>query len=268
MDKSFLIIGGDKRQEYLKNALSEKFQTVRHIMYPADTCELEKIESYSHIILPIPATKDKKTVYCSNKDVKIRLSDIYNMLTDKQKVYGYALSDNFSFTIFDFMKDKTFKLSNAYLTAQATLRLLLENTEDCIVGKKALILGFGDVARTLAQMLSKLGAEVYIGARNKNQLLEASFCGYKTLKLTSVGSCIFIFDCIFGTIPSNVLKCDDVKSIRESAVYFELASSPFTADKEHFKKYNKKYVDGGALPGRYLPLASAKLIADFILMNL
>lgn len=268
MDKSFLIIGGDKRQEYLKNILSEKFSSVHRIMCPADMCKLDDMGRYSHIILPIPTTKDKEVVYCSNKDVKVPLSDIYCRLTDKQKLYGNGLSDSSGIRYFDFMKDETFKHANAHLTAQGALILLLKNTEDYIVTKKALILGFGDVARTLADVLSKLGVEVYIGARNKNQLLEASLRGYKTLKLTSVRSCIFIFDYIFGTIPSNVLKSEEIKSIGESAVYFELASYPFTADKENFKKYNRKHIDGSALPGRYLPLASAKLIADFILMNL
>ncbi len=268
MNENFLIIGGDKRQEYLKNILREKFQVVRHIMYPADICELDNPARYSHIILPIPTSKDKETVFCCNRNVKIRLSDIYGKLTEKQKVYGCSLPDDGSFLTFDLMKDETFKFANACLTAQGAIRLLLENTEDYISLKKALILGFGDVARTLAEMLSKLGLEVYIAARNKNQLLKASFCGYKTLKLSSVGSCIHIFDYIFGTIPENVVKSDDIKSIKESAVYFELASYPFTANKENFALHNKKHIDGSALPGRFSPLASAKLIADFILINL
>lgn len=268
MNESFLIIGGDKRQEYLKNILSEKFQNVRHIMCSADICELRDMARYTNIVLPVPTTKDKETVYCSNKDVKIKLDDIYKSLTDKQKVYGYGLSDCCKSECFDFMKDKTFKLANAHLTAQGALRLLLDNTEDYIPLKKVLILGFGDVARTLAEILSKLGVEVYIAARNKSQLLKASFCGYKTVKLSSAGSCIFIFDYIFGTIPANILRSENVKSMKESAAYFELASSPFTADKEHFTIHGKKHIDGSALPGRFLPLGSAELMADFILMNL
>ena len=105
MNESFLIIGGDKRQEYLKNILSEKFSSVHRIMCPADMCELDDMGRYSHIILPIPTTKDKETVYCSNKDVKVHLSDIYCRLTDKQKLYGNGLSDSSGIRYFDFMKD-------------------------------------------------------------------------------------------------------------------------------------------------------------------
>ena len=268
MKESFLIIGGDKRQEYLKNILSEKFQVVHHIMYPADMCELDNIGKYSNVILPVPTSKDKEIVFSRNKDLKIPLSDIYENLTEKQRVFGCTLPTEYNFRTYDFMKDKTFKLANARLTAQGTLRLLLENTEDYLPLKKALILGFGDVAETLAEILSKLGLEVYIAARNKNQLLKASFCGYKTIKLSSAGSCIFIFDYIFGTIPANILKSENVKSMKESAVYFELASSPFTVDSEHFTIHGKKHIYGSALPGRFLPLASAELIADFILINI
>ena len=100
------------------------------------------------------------------------------------------------------------------------------------------------------------------------QLLSASLSGYKPLKLSSVSSCIFIFDYIFGTVPANILKADDIKAVNDDCVYFELASAPFSALREDFERYNKKYVMGSALPGRYLPYASAMLIADFILTNL
>lgn len=270
MKESFIIIGGDKRQEYLKNILDKKFDSVFHIANPADLSELANIGKYTHIILPVPVSKDKNFIFSSNNDLKIKLKDIFDLLSPHQKVYGSGFENikGAEFEIADMMSDKAFKFANACLTAQGALRLMLENTEDYIIGKKVLILGFGDVASTLADILSKLGLDIYIAARNNSQLSTASLRGYKTLKLTSVGNCIYIFDYIFGTVPSNILSMDDIKSMNNNSTYFELASKSFSANKDYFKEYDKRYIWGGSLPGRFLPEASAKLIADFILMNL
>ena len=57
---------------------------------------------------------------------------------------------------------------------------------------------------------------------------------------------------------------NSVKSIKDSAIYFELASVPFGADKLHFNKHNKKYVFAGGLPGKYCPEAWAQAVADYL----
>ena len=73
------------------------------------------------------------------------------------------------------------------------------------------------------------------------------------------------YDYIFSSVPSEIFGERDILSMKDEAVFFELASYPYGADRNLFIKYNKKYVSGSALPGKYLPTASAKLIADFIL---
>ena len=145
---------------------------------------------------------------------------------------------------------------------------MFDNTQDYIVSKKALIIGFGDVAETLAEKLRNNGIEVYITARNKRKVSLASLYGYKTIALSSIRSYICLFDYIFGTVPSNILDSCDIKNMKDECTYIELASAPFTAKESDFREYSRKYINGSALPGRFLPLASGKLIADFVLSNL
>ena len=274
MESRALIIGGDKRQMYLKKYLESKFSDVYHICTPADAGELSNIELYSHIILPVPITKDKEYLN-SEGGLCLKISDIVGMLESCHMVYGSGF-DSRTLDILedkkieyrDFMKDKVFKRANAYLTAQGTLRLMLDNTDDYIVGKKALIIGFGDVADTLAYMLKGLGLDVYITARNKRKLSLAALAGYKTMAMSTMGNCSYLFDYIFGTVPVNLLKADDIKNMKDDSIYIELASPPYTAEKSHFEVYSKKYLNGSSLPGRFLPEASGKLLAEFILSNL
>ena len=259
-----MIIGGDKRQIYLKNILADKGCSAFHIAYPADISELYNIGEYSDIILPIPVSKDGFTIY-SNSGLDLTFDTLYGEIKTYQRVYGGGIKHDCSGFAVDFTEDKTFKLVNAYYTAQGTLRLLLENTEGYIIGRKPLIIGFGDVARTLARMLSNLGLSVTVAMRNTNQMVLADTLGYEVIHLSEIVDYLGRYDYIFGTVPANILTEKCIAAIKNESVYFELASAPFTAEKSHFEKYGKKYVFGGGLPGRFLPFASAELIADFVL---
>lgn len=262
--REFIIIGGDKRQVYLKNILCDKGFGVCHIVYPADISELGKIGSFSDVILPIPLSKDGVRLY-SNNDLDIELESLYSVIKPYHRVYGCGVRDDVSEYVFDFMKDKTFKLVNAYLTAQGTLRLILENTESYIVGKKVLIIGFGDVAVTLSDMLTKLGLRVTVAMRNSFKGLVAASSGYEVIRLNNIVDVIGGFDYVIGTVPETILTDEHISQMNDKSIYIELASMPFTANKSSFEKYSKTYIYGGALPGRYLPLSSAELMADFIL---
>ena len=271
MKEKALIIGGDKRQEYLKKHLELKFDEVFYLRDSADISILDEIESYSHIILPLPMSKDKEHIY-SVGSLYLRLEDLVSMIKPCHKVFGSGFDsktidyfEDKEIEYYDFMKDKVFKRANALLTAQGTLKLMLDNTEDYIVSKKALIIGFGDVGETLAENLRNNGLEVYITARNKRKLSLASLYGYKTIAFSSIRSCIYLFDYIFGTVPANILDSGDVKNVKMDSVYIELASPPFTAKETDFKEFSKTYINGSSLPGRFLPSASGKLIADFVL---
>ena len=262
--RDFIIIGGDKRQVYLKNILTDKGFRVCHIMYTDDISELGNTGNYSDVILPIPLSKDSVNLYSIN-GLDIELESLYGKIKPYQRVYGCNIREDISEHIFDFMKDKTFKLINAYLTAQGTLRLMLENTESYIIGKKVLIIGFGDVASTLSDMLSKLGLRVTIAMRNQYKGLTAKTSGYDVINFEDITKSIDDFDYIIGTVPYTILTHEQISRMNNKSIYIELASAPFTANKSSFEKYSKTYIYGGALPGRYLPLSSAELMADFIL---
>jgi dipicolinate synthase subunit A len=274
MNDSFLIIGGDARQQYLKTFLSKKYSDVFHIRYPADIWKIAEADKYSHIILPLPLSKDRQYIYsCDN--LCIKTDDVIGLIKPFQTVYSSGF-DNKNLDYFedkgieyyDLMKDETFKKANAYLTAQGALKLLLDNTQDYIVGKKALIIGFGDVAVTLGELLSKTGVEVYFTARNERKLSVALYSGYKTISLSEIKNTADTYDYIFGSVPVNIISEDIVRRMKDDALYFELASYPYNADKKLFESVNVKYIDGSALPGRFLSLASGKLIGEFIISNL
>lgn len=270
--ENFLIIGGDKRMKVLYEALLSNGKETLYLGNLKELSAFSDYASYSNIILPVPVSRDGRKIFSSDEDFSLTFEKLTELISPECTVFGgnfhgrlKALLENKNIEYRDLMTDESFLVSNAYLTAQGALRLLLENTEDYIVGKKVLIIGFGRVAIALSSILKAAGTEVYIAARNPVQLRNASCLGYKTVKLSNTGAYLCFFDYIFGTVPSKVLTEKEISLINDDSVYFELASAPFTADKEDFRAQRKKYVNGGALPGKYLSIASGRLIADYIL---
>ncbi len=268
----FIILGGDKRQRVLFDTLLSKGIDTLYVADKSSLSEINSFNSFSHILLPVPVSRDSVNVFSDNENFNLTLDELANKLTRAHTVFGGAYPQKLkaslnekNITYFDLLQNEDFLVSNAALTAQGALRLLLESTDNYIVGKKALIIGFGRVAIALASLLKAVGIDIYIAARSDEQLKKADRSGYKTVKLSNISDYIYFFDYLFGSVPARVISRGDVSLIRDDAIYFELASPPFSADKEDFTAENKRYVSGAALPGKYLSSASGELIADYIL---
>lgn len=267
--ESFIIIGGDKRQKELIKCLSSHSFRCRYL---AKDEKCEEISEFTHVILPVPITKDGINIYCDDSTYNFKLCDIIGALNKNQVVIGGAMNGKLKdglkekeIGFYDVLDDENFAISNAYLTAQGCLRLLLESTQDYIPGSKALIIGFGRVAFALSLILKAIDVDVYIAARSTKQLEKAKYLGCKTIKLNSIEGSIYYFDYIFGTVPKTILTYDIIRQIRDDCIYFELASKPFTANRQDFISLGKKYAFGGSLPGKYLPTGSGKLLYEHIM---
>lgn len=270
--ESFIIICGDERQKVLMKCLKDSSFKVSHLTKAE---QLKDIPLFSHVVLPVPATKDSVNVYSDDGTVSVELRRVIDALKEDQELIGFGFSEEIktileerNIAYYDISDEEGFAIGNAYLTAQGCLRLLLESTKDYIPGTKALIIGFGRVAQALSLTLKALGMDIHIAARSTEQLQKAKCLGYKTVRLNSLDASIYYFDYIFGTVPKTILTYNSIKLIRDDCIYFELASKPYTANKEDFTSLGKHYVFGGSLPGRYLPAASGKLLYENIMQHI
>lgn len=234
----------------------------KYMVYKGIDCEIVDInktslENFDRVILPFPSRKEKISF----------LSDIFNVFTEGQTVIG-GLFDEESKNAFseagiecvDYFSSEAYVLKNAYLTSQGTIRLLLENTEDFVAGKNALITGFGRIGKSLALMLKALGVKVSVAVRSDVQASDAISLGFDVFRLSQISSVLFYFDFIFNTVPFRIFDDKDISRIKNEGVYFEIASDPFGAEKNSFEKYEKKFVNASALPGKFYPKAVAENI--------
>ncbi len=270
MCDTILIIGGDKRQDRLYEILKDKsYKCLRANINSVKA--LAEVNKHSIIVLPVPFSADGEYIYSNNPDFMLTVSDLLFAVTVKNTVIAGGISEKIrdglkekGLKFYDMCNSDYFTEYNAFLTAQGALKLLLDNTESLVTGKKALITGFGRVAEALAHTLKGIGTDVFILARNPRQLLKASCLGFKTVNLSSKSSVLCMFDFIFNTVPCQIFSESDIFRIRNDTVYFELASKPFGANKKDFITYGKTYAYGGGLPGKYVPDSAGEIMADFI----
>ena len=258
-----LVVTTNDVQKKLKIILEEKGVSV----ICADVFDKsikEHIKDCKNIILPFPS-KAEKFSFLADRE---KLSDYLNK---EQLVIGGLFTDEVVSDIeksgaecIDYFKYEPYVLKNAFITSQGALRLLLDTTDDFVVGKKVLITGFGRIGKSLAFMLKAIGMKVFVAVRSEKAVTEALSSGFDVFRISQMHGTLFYYDYIFNTVPEMIFISEHVKHIRKDAYYFELASYPFGADKADFEVAGRHFINGNALPGRYFPKAVAENIAEFI----
>lgn len=270
MNNTILIIGGDKRQEGLYRKLKSK--AYKCFLENKNSANALSMVNYNSVlVLPVPFSSDGEYIYCADKNFRLKINDLLPVLRDNSTVISGGINEEIrselrenGITYYDMCDSDFFTEYNAFLTAQGALKLLLDNTESLVTGRKVLITGFGRVAEALAHALKGVGTDVYILARNNRQLIKAGCLGFKTVCFSAKSSVICMFDYIFNTVPCCIFTESEVFRIRDDAVYFELASKPFGADKKDFSVHGKTYVYGGGLPGKFVSDSAAEIMFDYI----
>ncbi len=265
--KKIIILGGDERQRKLSELLKRNKNEHDCAFCNKELSACGGLSGYSVLLLPLPCTRDGETLFSAENLLSLPLSFVAEEVASGALVIGGNMPEAFcrrlserGASTLDYFKEESFTVYNAFLTAQGAVRLLLENTEEFLCGKRILVAGFGRIGRALSKMLSALGADIYAAARRKETLTEIAALGYKAVDAAEIESSAFLFDFVFNTVPSRIFSEKSVSLMKSGAVYFELASSPFGAAKTDFENAKVRYVSGSALPGRFCPLSCAEAV--------
>lgn len=200
--KKITVIGGDNRLKILKTRLEKEGYLVDTIgLFEDDRGE---ISSSQIIILPVPTTKDQKTVFCPLTNRKIFLSDIADSVTNEQLI----LCCNYLFEnkkCVDYGSLDSYALLNAVPTAEGAIKLAIENTPYTLWQSKVLVIGYGRVGKILAGRLKALGCDVTVSARKPSDhaLLEA--LGFKTVHTEHLNKEPLCYNIIFNTVDVKVI---------------------------------------------------------------
>ena len=268
--RNIVIVGGDKRQKYLKEYLCAKGYNANSyglFDWDDDTDKLKSmISENTVVILPLPATRNDKTILMPFSKREISIERLVSFLSKDNLVFGgmikgelktKLLQNNISFV--DYYNDELIE-KNAVLTAFGALKIILEHIDYALPQGKYAITGYGRVAKETAKVLTSLSCDVTIYARNELQRIDAVNNGCKAQPLIKLSYHINNFDIIINTIPSQVIDDLTLKNIRKESKIIELASAPYGLDFNKAREYSKAVVKASGLPGKYTPKTAGELI--------
>lgn len=279
--KNIVFVGGDARQITAARMLSVRGWRVSTFLGGDFDVAFEHYESLESalmdadtVVLPLPVSVDAKSLNAQFlENEQIALSRIVDALSQKQTVIGGRIPEdmvraleNRGIAVIDYFKSEAFQIENAYTTSEAALSIAMNNLKRNIRGARFAVMGYGRIARTLTELLIKLGGKVCVLARKESDLAWARIAGAKVMRITSenINKLVDGYDIIFNTVPSWLFFEEFLSRVDKNTLIIDLASSPGGVDVSAAKKLNSRVLWASSLPGKYAPESAGELIADCI----
>lgn len=282
MNFNFALIGGDlrnirlaemlakeKNQIYLYGIEKQKQLEENPYIKYCDTLK-EAIDFCKIIIGPIPFSRDGMFLNTNQNVKKISIKEILNTM-EKQILIAGNFSEEFEklakenkFQIIDLMKKEELAILNAIATAEGTIPIMIEETENNLQDCNILILGFGRIGKVLASKLKGLANKIVCTARKQEDLAWIEAYGYEAIKTEEFYLNLNQYDIIINTIPKMILTKEKLKMVSPKSLLIDLASKPGGIDFEAAKEKKIKTIWALGLPGKVAPESSAKYIKKII----
>lgn len=271
-DKTFGVLGGDKRSFYLAKALKDDGYKVRLWGFEklgTMDCEIASALDSDIIILPVIPFSDDENVVSPYSNSNLNLKEYEDTLKDK--IIFTGIKDKFV-SAFPDLENKVssysdreeFAVKNAVPTAEGAIEQALKHSDITINGSKVLVCGYGRIGKVLSEMLRGMGADVTVSARKQSDLAWIKlngFAGIKTGDFTEINS----YNFIFNTIPSLILSEDVLRELNKDTLIIDLASLPGGVDFAYAEKCGIKAIHALSLPGKIAPKSAGEIIESTIL---
>ena len=268
--RNIVIVGGDKRQKYLKEYLEKQgFDVASYGLFDwdEDTDKLKgMIGEDTVVILPLPATRNDKTIFMPFSKKEIDISRLFSFLGRRNLVFGGIIKGELLSRLreseIEFVDyyDQTFIEKNAVLTAFGALKIILEHIDFALPLGKYAVTGFGRVAKETVAVLKSLSCDVTVFARNSSQREDAIIKGCKAEPLTSLSRLSGDLDIVINTVPTHIIHEETIMNMKNGSKIIELASAPFGLDFDVARKYGIDVVKAMGLPGKYTPKTAGEII--------
>lgn len=277
-DKKFSIIGGDLRSVKLAELIAAEGKSVNiygfsnagfEIKLKQSNTIAEAINETDVVIGPIPCSNDNELLNAPFHTDKIYINEVFKCINKNQLFIAGRISDKIShmaqvynvYTV-DLLEREEMAVLNAIPTAEGAIQIALEEMPTTLHNSNALILGFGRIGKTLAKVLTGMGANVYVEARKYSDLAWIRNYGYKPVLLSELSNTVKSINVLFNTIPSIILNNEVLKALNSNCLIIDLASKPGGVDFEKAKELGLKAIWALSLPGKVAPVTAAEFIKD------
>ena len=275
---SFGVIGGDKRQVAMIDAIAQDGYTVYAAGFEkaefAGGVEKvgwqEAVEKGDYVILPLPATRDAKTLNAPFSAARIPLDDDFAASMQEKTVFCgmkgklVPTSDLWGkVDLRDYFEREEFAVRYAVPTAEGAIEIAMREFPGTINGARCLVTGFGRIGKVLAVMLRGLGADVTVSARKAQDLAWIELFGCRAVQTARLADHSG-FDLIFNTIPQMVFDAHVLAKTAPGAIVIDLASAPGGVDFDSAQRLGIRSIQALSLPGKVAPKAAGEIIRTTI----
>ncbi len=255
--KKIIIIGGDERLKTAGKLLHSEFQVDTLGLLPGDR---GNIADSDVLLLPVPTTRDLKTVNAPFSARTITLTEVAEQAGDR-----LILTCNYMFdgkNCIDYGQNDSYSLLNAVPTAEGAVRLAIENTDFTLWKSRVLVIGFGRCGRVLADRLKALGAYVTVSARKPSDFAAAAAYGFETADTRRLSEIPLDYDIIFNTVDAEVIDGSAVSRCT-SKLMIDLSSKGGFSP-EIAKEHGIKALKAPGLPGKTAPRTAGEILAKTV----
>lgn len=266
MKQKFLILGGDLRSIKLAEMLIndnnkvfayglEKSEDIQENNQIDKISNLQSaIEKVDIIVAPTPFSSNGETINSPYAKEEIKIEQLVKSNKQKILIAGgikesikEQLEEKY-LKVIDVMKREELAILNTIATAEGTIKVAIENTDKILQGASVLVLGFGRVAKIVANKFSLLSTKVTCAARKISDLAWIEAYGYNSININDMLYELKDFDIIINTVPQLLIKERELKHMKSDVLLIDLASSPGGIDSVAATQMGLKYVWALALP--------------------
>lgn len=256
--KKITVFGGDSRLRTVFYSLKDNGFIVDSIgLFDDDEAVLESSDVF---LLPVPTTKDGKTVYCPLTGRRILLNDIIRIAGDRMVICGNYTPNCTRFT--DYCKENSYALLNAVPTAEGAISEAIRITPFTLWNARVLVIGYGRVGKVLAERLAALKCDLTVSARNSTDFALLQAFGIKHINTAVVGDLCDGFDIIFNTIDIPVLN-GSIEKLKNTTVIDLSSKGCLDQNKAEALNINYRILPG--LPGKTAHDTAGKILSDTVL---
>lgn len=249
-----LVAGGDLRQVFLSEYLSEHF-TVKKYALGEKFLSPELLRGFDILILPMIVSTDNENLNAPFSQEVIPLSKLCYALKEGGIVFGGSFSEHAKdiftsrgFEVFEYMSRDELVIKNCIPTAEGALQIAMEELSVTIRDLKTLIVGYGRVGKITADLFASVGADVTATARKQSDLALCKALGINAKKTSEALDTPEAYDLIINTVPSMIITHKVLEKVNKNVLIIDLASRPGGVDFESAKELGIKVVWALSLP--------------------
>lgn len=272
----FAVCGGDERQVRLAGQLLDDGHEVRAfalevaaLPYGTVMCETaaEAVRGADCVVLPLPAAVRGAYLNAPLATESHCMGEVLGAARPGQlfcagmpSAQTATLAELAGVRLTDYFKREEMLAVNAVATAEGTIGVLMNATDETLWRKRVLVVGWGRLGKALAPRLRGLGMDVCVSARSEGDMAWIEALGFDALDTRALEGRLGQFEIVVNTVPAYVLGAERLAELAPGTLIVDLASKPGGTDFEAARVFGLRAVHALSLPGKWAPETAAEAI--------